>query len=165
MTHSVNGSIVAFGRIDYNRVLANNVVSETARKFGRYSAEYDPFYRLTSYAKISESGERIQPFTDMMDEPREVSEWSRLYSASGNHLYIIISLRSGSHVGFSDTDHAREIYDVTMRLKDSVQREFADGPRFRALFDNENKLFLPTDFMAEIHRSRQPGTGALCMRY
>ncbi|MBI2584035.1 MAG: hypothetical protein HYW25_05180 [Candidatus Aenigmarchaeota archaeon] len=142
MTHSVNGNIIVPGRFsEYDRRLTNGIVEDFTRKSGRYAARYDPDHGITTYSRDGE----VQPFISVFDKPAELSEWKpHLEPSFRRALYLFVCVESGSHVGVQDAEYAKEIYDTTLKLRRLLRRVCES--KIEILFDDEKKLYLPSDF-------------------
>lgn len=152
MTHFVNGNIIVHGRfLEYDVGLTNNVVIEFLRKNDRYVAKYDKYYGTTEYSRDGES----QPFISVQDKAIELFEYNpNLKKLSlDEHLSLIITIGSGSHVGIQDTEYAQEIYDTTVCLRRLLQKRLPLDRKLDLLFDDERQLYLPSTFKKLIRQA------------
>ncbi|MBI5881371.1 hypothetical protein HZB90_04535 [archaeon] len=131
-----------FARYDKN--LANRRVQRFARRrLECYFPKRDEKFGISTYDRDGE-----QPFIEVFDRPVQVDTWLG-EKAKGIEGLLAVRVRSGSHVGFSDTALAREVYDAS----NAVKAILVYMP-LTLHFDDENQLYLPRGFIQEIQKRR-----------
>ncbi len=152
MTHSVCGNIVTFGPfLEYNNALVHRVATRFFISSGTYVTLHDLHDKVVIYSKLAET----QPFIDVLNKPVELSKWNK--NLKGTPLeerpFLLLSVRSGSHVGFADTSYVQEIYKVTMKFRTLLQKDLPRKMNLEVLFDDERQLYLPSNFRKYIKQN------------
>ncbi len=152
MSHSLIGEIyVNVKNTSYDSTLGNILVMKICRNFG----EYESVFRnlgFTTYNRLDNS----QPFISIIDKPKiikkDITANGRILVSKG--LSMIISIESGSHVGFGSKDYALEIDQVSRILKRQINDVLVAGKNDIVLaFRNGESYFTPWEFSKEISKS------------
>jgi hypothetical protein len=159
MTHTVNGNIIAHGKIpEYDSALINSIVMEFSKRNGIYRATYDPDFKRTLYSRIETDeldeyrgfsiSDSAQPFITVMDKPRNLMRYAgRKKSPLKGNLSVFVTVSSGSHVGIPDVPYSQEIVDVTLKLHETLEREFPTKTQTGILFDDRHEFYSPSQFI------------------
>jgi hypothetical protein len=145
MTHTLSGNLILptdFARYDKN--LANRRVQRFARRrLECYFPKRDEKFGISTYDRDGE-----QPFIEVFDTPVRLGEWFG-GNAEGIEGLLAVRVRSGSHVGFTDTTLAREVYNASI----TTQSLLIHLP-LTLYFDDEQQLYLPRAFLENILRAK-----------
>ena len=141
MTHTLSGNLILpadFARYD------KNIVNRRAQRFARrrlecYAPRRDEKFGISTYDRDGE-----QPFIEVFDTPVLLGEWFG-GNATGIEGLLAVRVRSGSHVGFTDTTLAREVYDASIAIKSLLIYL-----PLTLYFDDEQQLYLLREFLENI---------------
>lgn len=155
MTHSVNGNIVADRRFKgYDKNLVNLLVMNfMINKYGSYSAEYNMDFAETKYTKNVRYGQPSQLFIHIMDRPIPFVDCKPDFKDSHGDILLLIEVQSGSHVAISDVKDSSEIYNSTQSIYKLLKRRLPKSEGLEFLFDDEKRLYLPSDFRRLIKKA------------
>jgi hypothetical protein len=145
MTHTLSGNLILpadFARYD------KNIVNRRVQRFARrrlecYAPRRDEKFGISTYDRDGE-----QPFIEVFNRPIQVGTWLG-EKAKGIEGLLAVRVRSGSHVGFSDKDLAREVYDAST----TIQSLLIYLP-LTLYFDDEHQLYLPREFLQRIRKGQ-----------
>jgi hypothetical protein len=166
MTHSLNGHILIpeplKATTHYDARTVNNLAIEFMLKnFEEYIADRHIGSDFTQYRTHSEEPQFIKtPIINILDAPTVPYELiqplrkSLEDTLSGRYL-LVASVESGSHVYFSDTDLAMEIFNTTRKLRDVLRLELKLPLRtMRTVFDDNQRCYLPGEFRQKIETAK-----------
>jgi hypothetical protein len=157
MTHSLNGNIVVSKPFSgYGAKAGHKVVSEFMRNFGSYAARQDTLFEAMTYSRLVETErfgkQKVQPKITLFDIPEPFYKFRDIEkSPFGKDKWLVSIVESGSHVGFGDVEHAREIYDLSLNLGRELRKIYS-GRNLQILFDDEKQIYLPVEFRKLIKR-------------
>jgi len=151
MTHSVNGNIVVCGRLKgYNRNLLNLVVANfMVNLYSNYSAKYD--LEVITYTNTIINSDQNEPIIRVFNHQIRLFDFKpNIEELDKKNISLLIEVQSGSHVSISDTRYSSEIYNTTQKIYRSLKRKLPNSKGLQYLFDDEKKLYLPSEFRSLI---------------